>query len=183
MIPKGAKKVFEGTVFSIYRWKQKMFDSTFAIFERAKILDGSSIIATVGNKIIMIKQKQPGTPWYYSLPGGYLDHHKEDPKIAALRELKEETGYQPNSIKLWKNFPLGGRIESNHYLFIARDCRKVAKQSLDGGEKIKVELKTFEQFLNMVDKPDFHNRDIIIEVLKARLSARARASFKKVIFG
>lgn len=182
-IPNHAKKVFKGEVFHIYQWEQTMFDSRTAIFEKAQTLDGGSVIATIGKKIIILKQKQPGTGWYYSLPGGYFEHPKENPKKGVVRELLEETGYKPGSIKLYKIFDSKHRVHSNHFLYIARDCVKVAEPCLDGGEIIKLKLVSFEEFLKYSDNPHFHHRDIIIELLRARLSKKAKSEFKKLIFG
>ncbi len=184
MIPKHAKKVFKGTVFEVFQWEQKMFNSTTAVFERAQTLEGASLIATVGDKIVILDQKQPTKPWYISLPGGYLDHKNEKPKDGALRELLEETGLKPKSMKLWRVFPGGGRVNTKHHVFIARDCKKIQEQSLDGGgEIIKVKMVSFEQFLKLSENPSFRNRDIIIEMLKARLSKKRTIALKKEIFG
>lgn len=183
MIPKQAKKVFDGNIFEIYQWKQKMFDGTTTTFEAAKSMEGVGIIATIGNKIVILKQQQPGTKWYYTLPGGYLDDPKETPKQGALRELMEETGMKPKSIHFWKTLPRGGRVESNLYVFIAHNCKIVAKQSLDGGEKIKIEYRTFDEFLKLSDQNDFHHPRLISEILRARLSKKNKAAFKKLIFG
>ena len=58
-IPVGAKCVFRGVVFSVWQWKQKMFDGSFAIFEKLKRPDTVNVIAIVGPKILLLKQKQP----------------------------------------------------------------------------------------------------------------------------
>lgn len=182
MIPKHAKKVFVGTVFDIYQWKQKMFNATTRTFEAAKRMDGVCIVATVKNKIVLLWQKQPGTNWYYTLPGGYMDPG-ETPKQAALRELLEETGLKPKRIKLWKTFRGTTRIDSKFYVFIAQGCEKVGEQNLDGGEIIEIQLKSFEQFLKYSDHPKFYNRDVIIEMLRARLSIKSKQALKGLLFG
>jgi ADP-ribose pyrophosphatase YjhB (NUDIX family) len=182
-IPKNSKKVFDGEVFKIYQWKQKMFDSKYRIFERAIQQDGVSIIATYKDKVVVLKQKQPTTDWYYSLPGGYLDKPGESPKQGALRELLEETGLKPRTMKLWKSFRREGRLYSKFHIFIAQDCEKIADQDLDGGEIIEVQYKTFDQFLKLTDETKFHNKDLVIEMLRARLSAKKTSEFKKLIFG
>jgi ADP-ribose pyrophosphatase YjhB (NUDIX family) len=183
MIPKHAKKVFHGTVFHVYQWEQQMFNQTTKIFEVAKRLDGVSIIATHEDKIIVLTQKQPGTKTYHSIPGGYMDHEGESPKQTALRELMEETGMKPKSIKLWKKFPRGGRLDSTHYLFIAKDCKKVGEQSLDGGEIIDIHFWDFDKFLQLSDVEDFHNHDVIIELLRARLHKNIYKELRNNILG
>jgi ADP-ribose pyrophosphatase len=183
MIPKHAKRVFKGQVFEIFQWQQKMFNDTKRTFEVAKRIDGASIIATVKDKIVVLKQRHPHTSWYWTVPGGYLDHPGETPKQGALRELLEETGLKPKTMRLWKVYPRGGRIESRLHIFIARDCAKIDDPKLDGGEKIRLEYRTFDEFLKMSDLPDFHNRDLIIEMQRARLSNQAKLRLKKQIFG
>ncbi|HEX3099577.1 MAG TPA: NUDIX hydrolase [Patescibacteria group bacterium] len=182
-IPKKAKRIFNGTVFDVYQWKQKMFDGSFKTFEMAKKLDTISVIATVGDKIAVLYQQQPGTEWYYTLPGGYVDVPGETARTAALRELLEETGLKPKRIKLWRTNNAHSRMTSNHYFFIAQDCEKVSDQEVDGGEKIKVLMKTFEQFLKYADIRSFHNQGLIIEMLRARLYPKEKAKLKKEIFG
>jgi ADP-ribose pyrophosphatase len=183
MIPKHAKKVFKGTVFDVFQWEQKMFNGTTKIFEVAEQLHGVSIIATVKDKVVVLKQKQPDTSWYFTLPGGYLDIPGETPKQGALRELMEETGLKPSKIKHWNTFERQGRARSKYHVFIAYDCQKVAEQSVDGGEKIEVNLVTFEKFLKLSDETKFHNKDVVIEMLRARVSKQKKAEFKKLIFG
>lgn len=70
MIPKHAKKVFHGEFFQVLQWEQVMFDSSTKTFEAALHPDGVTVIATVKDKIVILKQKQPHTQWYYTLPGG-----------------------------------------------------------------------------------------------------------------
>lgn len=182
-IPQHAKRVFKGKVFEIFQWEQQMFTERTKVFEFAKRLDGAGIIATVGNKIVVLRQKQPNTSWYYTLPGGYMDEPGESPKQCALRELLEETGLKSKKMKLWKTYKGGGRVHSNYYIFIAQDCQKLAEQELDGGEIIEVQLKSFNQFLKMADEPTFNNWELIPELLRARLYPKKKAELKKLIFG
>ncbi len=182
-IPKNAKRVFKGTVFEIYQWKQKLFDSKFRTFERARTVNGVGTIATVKNKIVVLYQRQPGTGWYHSLPGGYLDHYDENPKYGALRELVEETGLEPKKIKLYKTFSNYGRVTTSTFLYIAQDCQKVSEPIVEGGEDIKMKLVTYDQFLKLTDNPNFGYRDLTILMLRARMSKTEKSKLKKAIFG
>lgn len=182
MIPKHAKKVFKGIHFDTYHWDQKMYDGSTRTFEKVKRSNGVAVIATVGKKIVVLYQQQPGKQWYYSLPGGMVDPG-ETPKQAIIRELQEETALKPKKITLWKTFNSGFRVDSTYTVFIAKDCAPYGTQKLDGGEKIEVEYRTFEEFLLLSDDPKYHGHEITIELLRARLSKKYRDELKKLIFG
>lgn len=100
---------------------------------------------TEGGKVILAKQFRPGPEKIIlDLPGGRLES-KETTKQAAARELLEETGYK-GSLKL-----VGQSLDcaySNRlrYNFVATDCQKIAKPSLDEHEYIEVVLMTLGEF-------------------------------------
>ena len=90
-------------MFDVYQWKQKMFDGSFQTFEMLKRPDTVVIIpVTSENKILMQTQTQPHKGKLFTFPGGRAEKNK-DFDLEALRELKEETGYVPQKIKLWKS--------------------------------------------------------------------------------
>jgi ADP-ribose pyrophosphatase len=181
-IPKHAKKVFKGVIFDVYQWEQKMFDGSFATFERVIRQNTVVIIAIIKNKIVVVKQKQPGTDWFYDLPSGRMDKKGELPKAAALRELKEETGLVPKKIKLWKTYSPSGKVLQKIYFFVAEDCKKVSSQKLDPGEKIEPSYKTFEEFLELSDNPRCFLGPLMIDVLLARIHKKNKEYLKKSFF-
>ncbi len=182
-IPKGAKRVFKGIIFDVYQWQQKMFDGSLETFEAIKRQKTVVIIPTFKNKIVLIKQKQPNTGWFYSFPSGRMDKQDKNPKTAALRELKEETGLTPKKVVLWKTINNGGKTDHDVYIFLAKDCRKTHEQQLDAGEKVKVYNFAFDEFLKLSDSEYFIEKSILIDLLKARLSKKYCEMLKKAFFG
>ncbi len=182
-LPKQANRVFKGIIFDIYQWPQKMFDGSVATFEKAIRQNTVVVIPTVGEKIIMVKQKQPGINWFFDLPSGRMDKPGESPKNAALRELKEETGLVPRTMKLWKIYHPSGKVMQQVYFFIAGDCKKVAKQMLDPGEKIIPFEVSFEQFLKYTDKHNCFFGPLILDVLLARIHKPNKNYLKNAVFG
>jgi ADP-ribose pyrophosphatase YjhB (NUDIX family) len=181
-IPKNAKKVFTGEIFDIYQWPQKLFNGSTATFEMIKRPDTVQIIATEGNKIITVKEIQPNQKREIGLLGGRVDKG-EKPLEAAKRELMEEAGMVAKQWQLLKIYRPIHKMEWDIYYYIARDCQKVAKQNLDGGEKITLIKKTFDQFIkDIISAPNLVS-PFICDILKIKLdSKKAINEFKKQIF-
>lgn len=184
-LPKHAKRVFKGKIFDVYQWRQKMFDGSYEIFEKIKRPDTVVIIASIGNKLVCLKQRQPNTGWFMSTPAGRMDVPSESPKQAALRELAEETGMIPKKLLLWKRLPSRGKVVSTVHFYIARDCKKVTPQKLDPGEKIKILYLDFEKYLKLVDSPEnaYWMGSSLADIYKARLDPKYKKYLKKLFFG
>ena len=182
-LPKQAKKVFKGVIFDVYQWRQKMFDGKYTTFERVKRQDTVVILPTIKDKIVMLKQKQPNTGWFLTLPSGRMDKPGETPKHAALRELMEETGLKPGKFKLWRKVRAGEKIFHTIYFYLARDCVKIGPLELDNGEKIKVLLFSFDDYLKLSDKNNFVSGELLQDIFMARLHKPYYNQLKKEIFG
>lgn len=182
-LPKNAKRVFEGVIFEVWQWKQKMFDGSFETFEKLKRADTVNIIGTVGEKIIVLRQKQPDWEEYkVAVPGGRVDKG-ETPLQAAKRELFEETGYVSDNWILWKKRNPYGKMIWTVYNFIARDCKYIRKPATDAGERIKTRIVNFKEFLMFSERPDFHEGELKYSLLRARHDRKYRKGFKKLLFG
>lgn len=183
-LPKHAKKVFEGKIFSVYQWKQKMFDGSFATFEKVKRPDTVIVFPVLGNnKILLTRQKQPNTKEaFMGAAGGRVDPG-EEVVDAAQRELLEETGYKAGKYILWKSLQPVLKVEWAVYVFIAKDLKKVADLNLDAGEKIELVEVTFDQFLQIASKKDFYEQEINREAVETVLNKKKKEELKKLLFG
>lgn len=150
LIPEAAKKVFEGTLFDVYQWPQKMFDGSEATFEMLKRSDTVTVIPVVGDKILTIEDEQPHTGVRVSFPGGRVDPHEADTLTAAKREVKEETGYEFSNWKLINVTQPHTKLEWFIYFYLTWDGKKTAEPQLDAGEKITLKELTFEQAKDFV---------------------------------
>jgi len=183
MPPENAKRVFQGEIFDVWQWEQKLFDGSTATFECIKRPDVVSVIAAVGEKIIVQEQEQPDRSAFFSVPGGRADHHGDTPKKAAIRELREETGYRPRRMVRWFTIPPRFRVMSSAHVYIAQDCTRIGRPRLDGGERIIVRPVSFSEFLRIAARPGFRHEAITIEVLRAQLNARALNELRRKLFG
>lgn len=75
---------------------------------------------------------------------------------AAKRELLEETGYAPGSLRHLLTVPSNATMADNDvYVFAADNCRKVDSQHLDSSEFINVELYTEKEMKDMILSGNF----------------------------
>ena len=73
-------------------------------------------------------------------PAGAIEKG-EDPKVAAGRELLEETGYQAGHLEfLMKTAPNAANSTAYAYCYLATDAEWVAAQHLDAMEDVAVEF-------------------------------------------
>jgi 8-oxo-dGTP pyrophosphatase MutT (NUDIX family) len=96
---------------------------------------------TKDREIVLVRQYRFGShETSLELPGGVIDPG-EDPKAAALRELKEETGYEADDAEQVGWVRPNPAIQTNFlYAFVAHNVRLADIQSLDPAESISVEL-------------------------------------------
>ncbi len=94
---------------------------------------------TSERKVILIKQYRFGSQKIsLEIPGGMIDKG-EKPKEAAIRELKEETGFTSKEvIKIGRVAPNPALMSNNTYSYVALNIKKTSNQNLDGMEDIEV---------------------------------------------
>lgn len=68
-LPEDATLVFVGKNFEVWQREQEMYDGTKKIFEKVRKRNGVSIIAVVGDRIVVQEQEQPHRDMFISLPG------------------------------------------------------------------------------------------------------------------
>jgi len=104
---------------------------------------------TDDNKVLTVRQFRPGVENYcIELPGGGMEKG-EDPMESAIRELKEETGYEGEIHYLGKQnynpYSTGMR-----HMFVAHNCRKVDGLELDENEFLQVVKWPLGKFRNNI---------------------------------
>lgn len=103
---------------------------------------------TDDNKVIMAQQYRPGPGKVITeMPGGGIDEG-EEPKIAAVRELLEETGYQASEATFVTSVMKDAYSTMNCEVFVATGCHKVSEPQNTETETTEVVLLSIDDFRN-----------------------------------
>lgn len=165
-LPQHAKKVFEGVLFNVWQWEQKMFDGSVKTFEKASRQASVSIFpVTKDKKIILTVQEQPGIEKFVSLVGGVVDLG-EDIIDCAHRELVEEIGAKTTNMDYWYSVQPVTKVEWPIYMFVARNCEIVSPTNLDSGEKISTKYVTWDEFLEIIRSEEFRDEEVALKLLR-----------------
>lgn len=179
-IPDHATCVYKGKIFDVYQWEQEMYEGTTKTFEKLKRPDTVVVFPVLDDgSILLTEQEQPGKTPFIGACGGRVDDG-EDIFEAAKREFLEETGYEASEYVLWKSIHPASKIDWVVYFFIAKGCKKVAGQSLDGGEKIDLKTVSFDEFLQIGRNPKFMEKEIIPDLYEALLDPAKYAEIKQL---
>ncbi len=117
---------------------------------------------TEDEKVVMIKQYRHGSQDVtLEIPGGLVDD--EGHKEAALRELKEETGYAGDEVQYLGAVNPNPAIFNNLcHTYLVRNARKVAETNFDPDEDIEVALVPLNDIPSLIEERKITHALVII---------------------
>ena len=143
------KDVFEGKIMTVHVDDVRLPNGEEATREVVDHVDGAAVLALdEANRVLVVRQyRYVFGKVLDELPAGKLDPG-EDPVTGALRELKEETGAEPETfLPLGKLLPAPGCYGETLHLFLAKGL-KFSQQQLDPDEFLNVERVPFDEMVH-----------------------------------
>lgn len=145
------ESIFKCSFMELVKQKVKLPDGNEAERDIVKHSNGVCVIAfnEKGN-ILMVEQfRKPFNRVFLELPAGKVDK-EEILEKAALRELKEETGYLANKITyLGQIAPSPGFCDEVVYLYKAHELKK-GETNFDHDEFLNLNEYSLEEVKNMI---------------------------------
>jgi 8-oxo-dGTP pyrophosphatase MutT (NUDIX family) len=141
----GSTRVFDCRVFAIRESRCVSPDNeqrTFTVIDAADWAIVIPVIADAsGRRFVMVRQWRHGSrELSLEFPGGVFERG-ENPVQAAARELREETGYSPGTIrKIGECSPNPAIMSNLVHFFLAEELTDTGRQELDEDEYVETVL-------------------------------------------
>jgi len=156
----GRKRVFDCRVFSIRESYCRSPENELRTYTVIDAVDWVIVIPVLetpaGRKFVMVRQWRHGSQSFsLEFPGGVFEPG-EEPKNAAAREMLEETGYKPGTMRKIGEFNPNPAIMSNRtHFFLAENLIDTGTRELDSDEYVETELVDVEDVIRGMGQPPY----------------------------
>ena len=144
------KKVYDGKNISVnihnVSFRKKKFKRE--IIEQKS---ASAVLAFDGKgNVLLVRQHRFPHGFVFEIPAGTLEKN-EKPRVGAIREFIEETGYKPKKLKhLINYYPIIGYNTQKIHCYVAQDIEKVSEMKLEYDEFLTLVKINFKKLLKMI---------------------------------
>ncbi|HEY4016169.1 MAG TPA: NUDIX hydrolase [Polyangiaceae bacterium] len=139
--------------------------------------DWCNVVAvTPEGQVVLVWQYRFGSDALsLEIPGGVIDPG-ETPEQAAVRELREETGYEADTVELLLTIEPNPAIQTNRcFTFIARGARPTSATAFDSQEELETALVPSARVSDLLDGGQV-THSLVQGALEAFLRNERRAS-------
>lgn len=156
-----SQSIFQGKIISLQVDTVKLPDGSEATREIVRHPGAVAVLAIHEGKMVVVEQfRKPLNKSEIEIPAGKLDPG-ESPETAAMRELKEETGYTADSlIPLGSYYTSPGFADEIIYIYAAENLQQ-GEMQLDEDEFLQVTELTLEEAYEAMRQGRIHDAKTI----------------------
>lgn len=156
-----SQSIFQGKIISLQVDTVKLPDGSEATREIVRHPGAVAVLAIHEGKMVVVEQyRKPLNKSEIEIPAGKLDPG-ESPEKAAMRELKEETGYTADSlIPLGSYYTSPGFADEIIYIYAAENLQQ-GEMQLDEDEFLQVTELTLEEAYEAMRQGRIHDAKTI----------------------
>ncbi len=162
-------KLYEGKLLNLRVDTVEIPDKKYSKREIVEHPGGVAIIpVTNDNSVILVKQYRKAVERFLlEVPAGKLELN-EEPRETAIRELKEETGYEAKKLEyLLEFYTSPGFSNEKIYLFLATDLIE-GEATPDVGEFIERVKYNIDDLIKMIERGEITDSKTIIGIYFAK---------------
>ena len=162
-------KLYEGKILNLRVDTVELPDKKYS---KREIVEHPGSVAVIpiadDGSIILVKQYRKAVEKFLlEIPAGKLEIN-EEPRVTAIRELKEETGYSTEKMEyLMEFYTSPGFTNEKIYLFLATDLVK-GEADPDDGEFLEVEKYDMDTLIKMIERGEITDSKTIIGINLAK---------------
>lgn len=163
------EKLYEGKIINLRIDTVELPEKRYSKREIVEHPGGVGVVAiTDDNCLILVRQyRKAVNRTLLEIPAGKLEVN-EEPRETAIRELKEETGFEAKNYNyLLEFYTSPGYTTEKIYLFMATDLTE-GLQDLDDGEYCEMEKHSIDDLIKMIDRGEIIDSKTIIGINLAR---------------
>lgn len=160
---------YKGAIVDFYTDTMRLPDGKIEKWDLVHHRRGAACVIPVldDGRILMIRQFRPALDrMTLEPPAGARDSETEDTRICAIRELREETGYDAKSVELLiKLRPTVAYCDEFIDVYVATGLTKVGEQILDEAEAIEIEAFTMDELLDKIFNYEIQDSKAVSAIL------------------
>lgn len=160
-----SEKIYEGKILNLKVDTVELPDKKYSKREIVEHPGGVGIITiTNDNNLVLVKQYRKAVEdFLWEIPAGKLEVN-EEPRETAIRELREETGYEANKLTYITEFYTSpGFCNERIHLFLAEDLIEVDSEP-DSGEFIEKSIVPLADLEKMLERGEIVDSKTIIAI-------------------
>ena len=162
---------YRAHVFDVYNDYLVLPDGRKVVYDLIKHLSGSCVLPVCNDgRIILVRQYRNSIDEItYEVPAGFIDAG-ETPEEAAIRELREETGYIAGDVEYVTKTVLAiGTSDEQTYIYIGRNLT-AGKKELDENEFINCECLSLDDIDRMITNGEIVDSKTLIAIYAYKCS-------------